>query len=120
MEERDELTRQPTEVVDAPMTDGDGAVAVATPPATVEEPDGVAPAHRLLPGSRQGWVLAVCCVAQFIVVLDVTIVNVALPAIRAGLRLSARGEQWVPLGSRHTPEDRRCGRVVELPAGIAT
>ena len=40
-------------------------------------------------------VLAICCVAQFMVVLDVVIVNVALPQMRLSLGLSASGEQWV-------------------------
>jgi EmrB/QacA subfamily drug resistance transporter len=43
-----------------------------------------------------GWAaLAVCCLAQFMVVLDISIVNVALPQMKAGLRLSPGGEQWV-------------------------
>jgi EmrB/QacA subfamily drug resistance transporter len=47
---------------------------------------------RVLPS----WaVLAVCCVAQFMVVLDVSIVNVALPKMRADLDLSATGQQWI-------------------------
>jgi EmrB/QacA subfamily drug resistance transporter len=40
-------------------------------------------------------VLAVCCVAQFMVVLDVSIVTVALPQMRTSLELSATGLQWV-------------------------
>ncbi len=40
-------------------------------------------------------VLAVCCAAQFMVVLDVSIVNVALPQMRADLDLSATGQQWI-------------------------
>ncbi len=40
-------------------------------------------------------VLAVCCVAQFMVVLDVSIVNVALPKMRADLDLSATSQQWI-------------------------
>lgn len=40
-------------------------------------------------------VLAICCIAQFMVVLDVTIVNVALPKIRADLHMSATGLQWI-------------------------
>jgi EmrB/QacA subfamily drug resistance transporter len=34
-------------------------------------------------------------VAQFMVVLDITIVNVALPSMRSSLGLSANGQQWV-------------------------
>src|ERR1700761_9641211 len=40
-------------------------------------------------------VLLVCCVAQFMVVLDVSIVNVALPQMRTDLGLTATGQQWV-------------------------
>ncbi len=40
-------------------------------------------------------VLAVACTAQFMVVLDVSIVNVALPQIRSELGFSATGLQWV-------------------------
>jgi EmrB/QacA subfamily drug resistance transporter len=41
------------------------------------------------------WALAVICVAQFIVVLDATIVTTALPAIRQALGFSDAGLQWV-------------------------
>lgn len=42
------------------------------------------------------WViLSLACVAQFMVVLDVSIVNVALPSIRNSLGFSASGLQWV-------------------------
>ncbi len=40
-------------------------------------------------------VLVVVCFAQFMVVLDATIVNVALPSIEHGLSLSASNLQWV-------------------------
>lgn len=40
-------------------------------------------------------VLVIACAAQFMVILDVTIVNVALPAMRAELRLDAAGQQWI-------------------------
>jgi EmrB/QacA subfamily drug resistance transporter len=39
--------------------------------------------------------LAVVCLAQFMVLLDVSIVNVALPSIRDGLGFSTTGLQWV-------------------------
>jgi EmrB/QacA subfamily drug resistance transporter len=43
-----------------------------------------------------GWaILAICCMAQFMVVLDVAIVNVALPQMRHDLGLSVTGQQWV-------------------------
>jgi EmrB/QacA subfamily drug resistance transporter len=41
------------------------------------------------------WTLALCCLAQFMVILDVSIVNVALPSIRGDLGFSATGLQWV-------------------------
>src|SRR2546428_11590780 len=42
------------------------------------------------------WIaLAVIVAAQFMVVLDVAIVNVALPSIRTGLHFSQEGVQWV-------------------------
>ena len=39
--------------------------------------------------------LAVVCLAQFMVILDVSIVNIALPSIRHGLHFSTTGLQWV-------------------------
>jgi EmrB/QacA subfamily drug resistance transporter len=39
--------------------------------------------------------LIVVCLAQFMVILDVAIVNVALPSIRTGLHFSTTGLQWV-------------------------
>ncbi|MFC3576584.1 MFS transporter [Streptomyces yaanensis] len=40
-------------------------------------------------------VVALACAGQFLVVLDVSVVNVALPSMRADLGLSAPGLQWV-------------------------
>ena len=46
--------------------------------------------------SRSGWTsVAVVCVAQFVVVLDVTIVTTALPAIRPALGFGDTGQQWI-------------------------
>jgi EmrB/QacA subfamily drug resistance transporter len=39
--------------------------------------------------------LIVVCLAQFMVILDVAIVNVALPSMRSGLHFSTTGLQWV-------------------------
>ncbi|QWB25948.1 MULTISPECIES: MFS transporter [Streptomyces] len=40
-------------------------------------------------------VVALTCAGQFLVVLDVSVVNVALPSMRTGLGLSEQGLQWV-------------------------
>jgi EmrB/QacA subfamily drug resistance transporter len=45
--------------------------------------------------SRRWLALAVLALAQFMVVLDVTIVNVALPAVQGALGFSADNLQWV-------------------------
>lgn len=45
--------------------------------------------------SSSGAVLAVCCLAQLMVVLDVSVVMVALPQMRHALGLSQDGQQWV-------------------------
>ncbi|HLI14520.1 MAG TPA: MFS transporter [Acidimicrobiales bacterium] len=66
-----------------------GAAALA--PAVPEE---VPPSARHL-GGRTAWLLALCCVAQFMVILDLSIVNVALPSIQAGLAFSSADLQWV-------------------------
>ncbi len=42
-----------------------------------------------------GLALAVICVAQLMVVLDATVVNVALPKIRNDLHFSADNLTWV-------------------------
>jgi EmrB/QacA subfamily drug resistance transporter len=53
----------------------------------------VAPAPTLDP--RRWWALALLCGAFFMVVLDATIVLVALPSIQADLGFSEQGLQWV-------------------------
>ncbi|MFI6346342.1 MFS transporter [Streptomyces sp. NPDC050560] len=53
-----------------------GAVAGAAPP-------------------RSGLVLAVVCLCQLMVVIDISVVNVALPAIRTDLGFSPNALQWV-------------------------
>jgi MFS family permease len=48
--------------------------------------------------ARLGLPLAVTCVAQFVVVLDVTIVTTALPVIRSSFGSSASSLQWIITG----------------------
>src|SRR5437763_8061111 len=46
--------------------------------------------------STNRWlILVIACLAQFMVVLDATIVNVALPSIQRGLHFSSSDLQWV-------------------------
>jgi EmrB/QacA subfamily drug resistance transporter len=58
-----------------------------------------APAASAEPAPRAhvppGVILALACVANFMVIIDTSIVNVALPAMKAALGLSAADQQWV-------------------------
>jgi EmrB/QacA subfamily drug resistance transporter len=55
-----------------------------------------APAAESKRGSSgSAWLLTVCCVAQFMVILDLSIVNVALPRIQSDLAFSSPDLQWV-------------------------
>jgi EmrB/QacA subfamily drug resistance transporter len=57
-----------------------------------------APSHVAEPQrsqERRGALLVLVCLAQLMVILDVSIVNVALPSIRGGLHFSTTGLQWV-------------------------
>jgi EmrB/QacA subfamily drug resistance transporter len=49
----------------------------------------------ITPDPRRWWALALLCSAFFMVILDATIVLVALPSIQADIGFSARGLQWV-------------------------
>jgi EmrB/QacA subfamily drug resistance transporter len=47
------------------------------------------------PAKHSGWILLVACVAQFMVILDLSIVNVALPHIQDSLNISSASLTWV-------------------------
>ncbi|MER5451815.1 MFS transporter [Streptomyces sp. NPDC002764] len=47
------------------------------------------------PSSKRWWILAVVAVAQLMVVLDATIVNIALPSAQADLGFSDGNRQWI-------------------------
>src|ERR1700761_5710536 len=48
------------------------------------------------PRATNRWlILVIACLAQFMVVLDATVVNVALPSIQRGLHFSPSSLQWV-------------------------
>jgi EmrB/QacA subfamily drug resistance transporter len=52
------------------------------------------PVTQDLTPARRRAVLATCCLSLFLVTMDVTIVNVALPSIRRELHASVGGLQW--------------------------
>ena len=76
----------------------DGAAGTAAPAALTAEapppPQPEVPGRRGL-GSRETLILTVCCVAQFMVILDLSIVNVALPSIQSSLNFTSADLQWV-------------------------
>ncbi len=47
------------------------------------------------PAANRWLILVIACLAQFMVVLDATVVNVALPSIQRGLHFSPASLQWV-------------------------
>jgi len=47
------------------------------------------------PDPRRWWALALLCAAQFIVILDTSIIGIALPAIQTNLGFSAEGLSWI-------------------------
>jgi EmrB/QacA subfamily drug resistance transporter len=67
-------------------------VSVATPP-NPEQLESQSGDRRA--GAHSSWLLAVCCVAQFMVILDLSIVNVALPHIQSSLGFSSPELQWI-------------------------
>lgn len=81
----------------------DSAVATTAieTPASRRQPSakgqqGAALAQHAQPSKRRSAALLVLvCAAQLMVILDVSIVNVALPSIHHGLRFSTTGLQWV-------------------------
>jgi EmrB/QacA subfamily drug resistance transporter len=47
------------------------------------------------PDARRWWILAVVAIAQLMVVLDATIVNIALPSAQTALHFSDGNRQWI-------------------------
>src|SRR5882724_4615456 len=66
---------------------------------TLERPAGIAPASRDVerhPHHAKRWlILVVLGIAQLMVVLDATIVNIALPSAQADLGFSDGNRQWI-------------------------
>ncbi len=89
------LGRSPYQSPATPIATGRAPVSVeakASPGVAERTPAQSTQSSR---GSGSGWLLAVCCVAQFMVILDLSIVNVALPSIQSSLGFSSPDLQWV-------------------------
>jgi MFS family permease len=56
---------------------------------------GIEPQVIGLDARRRWGILSICCTSLFVVGLDTTIVNVALPTIGEGFRVGTRGLEWV-------------------------
>jgi EmrB/QacA subfamily drug resistance transporter len=70
---------------------------MSTPTAT-ERDGGATGSDREANHSRRWWILAVLGVAQLMVILDNTIVNIALPTAQHALKFSNADRQWVVTG----------------------
>ncbi|MYW14474.1 MFS transporter, partial [Streptomyces sp. SID2955] len=56
---------------------------------------GAAPTEKGAASPRRWWILAVVAIAQLMVVLDATIVNIALPSAQTDLGFSDGNRQWI-------------------------
>jgi hypothetical protein len=65
---------------------------MATTTSTVRSP--IIDRVRLNEGNRRWWTLAAMCFALFMIMLDNTVVNVALPSIQDDLQASLPGLEW--------------------------
>ena len=69
---------------------------LATPLRPTRADQSAYPADARSAWDRRKWyILAAICVAQFMVVLDIAVVNVALPSIRTDLNFTNESLQWV-------------------------
>jgi EmrB/QacA subfamily drug resistance transporter len=64
---------------------------------SIDSPPTTAPASSK-PRINPWLVLVIACLAQFMVVLDITVVNIALPSVQRGLHFSSSNLQWVVNG----------------------
>jgi EmrB/QacA subfamily drug resistance transporter len=86
------LGGSPYQAFAASIAPGGGVMSVE---ATASQRVTEAPPAETSQGSPSKWLLIVCCVAQFMVILDLSIVNVALPSIQSSLGFSSPDLQWV-------------------------
>jgi EmrB/QacA subfamily drug resistance transporter len=62
-------------------------------PTTV--PDSARPNGRPADADRRWWILAILAIAQLMIVVDASIVNIALPHAQHALHISSANRQWV-------------------------
>src|SRR3954463_14960990 len=68
-----------------------------SPPSSPESPERTPPVPeriRLNEGNRKWWTLAAMCFALFMIMLDNTVVNVALPSIQKDLGATVSSLEW--------------------------
>jgi MFS family permease len=66
-----------------------------SPGSNAEAEVGRAPGSNHIKPTHPNLILAICCMSLLIVGMDVTIVNVALPAIQQDLHATLSGLQWI-------------------------
>src|SRR5262249_31240340 len=71
-----------------------GSHKVTRPSQVVPGQPGPAPVAEQ-PGAHKWWTLAAVCLGMFMLLLDITVVNVALPAIQRDLGSTFADLQWV-------------------------
>src|SRR6201989_1173408 len=64
-------------------------------PAVVAVPERAGPPDVAAGSARRWWILGVVGLAQLMVILDATIVNIALPSAQKALGFSDGSRQWV-------------------------
>ncbi|KPI22196.1 drug resistance transporter, EmrB/QacA subfamily [Actinobacteria bacterium OK074] len=75
------------------VTDGTEPDAIAAPPSN-SQTSAATPAATAT-ASKKWWILAIVATAQLMVVLDATIVNIALPSAQTDLGFSDANRQWI-------------------------
>ena len=76
--------------------DPDQGATLSPGPARTATSSSSAPPGSLPPsGNAKWWTLVAVCLGTFMLLLDITIVNVALPDIQSALGASFSGLQWV-------------------------
>ncbi len=88
------LGRSPYQAFADPIAGASAVMSVETT-ATPGVPNTAPVEDQAKAGSASRWLLVVCCVAQFMVILDLSIVNVALPSIQSALGFSSPELQWI-------------------------